>query len=284
MIEKSMEKAKPVTILVAAAKSGSLAKSIESRFSRPGWQVKTFDSALSCRKALKAGAAHLCIIDYSLPDAQEFVHSAKSKKETCQVPVIVIFPEGRDPKRSDEFRVCGDWHLAVPFEVDALLALAENEVGRSGPDEPDKEVKFSQRVSVQFPTREENLGKAGQFVSELLKESGLSEEKQVAISAAFREATINAAQHGNRYDRQKQIEVLYLLDREKITIIVSDEGEGFNHHLYLWRSETSDAVSAAKERYEQGSLGGLGIMLMLKCADRVQYNEKGNFITLTKFL
>jgi len=31
-------------------------------------------------------------------------------------------------------------------------------------------------------------------------------------------------------------------------------------------------------------LGGLGIMLMLKCVDKLEYNDKGNVITLTKFL
>jgi anti-sigma regulatory factor (Ser/Thr protein kinase) len=48
------------------------------------------------------------------------------------------------------------------------------------------------------------------------------------------------------------------------------------------RSESGDAVSAARERYEQGRLGGLGIMLMLRCTDQLEYNEKGNQITLTK--
>jgi serine/threonine-protein kinase RsbW len=135
---------------------------------------------------------------------------------------------------------------------------------------------------VQFPTTEKNLDATGQLVSDLLAASGLDEEKQVAMNAAFREAALNAAQHGNRYNRQKQIKVLYLLDREKVTLVVTDEGEGFNHTMYLKRSKSEDAVSAARERYEQGRLGGLGIMLMIRCTDRLEYNEQGNMITLTK--
>jgi serine/threonine-protein kinase RsbW len=273
-----MEKAKPATILLAVPKSRALAKAIESRFSRLGWKMEMFDSVLSCRKALRSGSTRLCIIDYSLPDAQQFIRSVKGKKETSLIPLIVLFPEGRDPQRSDEFRVCGDRHIGSPFNSDSLAGLVEEELSRA------QEMKFSQNMRLQFPAAEANLDKAGQFVTELVNESGLSEEKQVAISAAFREAVINAAQHGNKYKKEKQIEVLYLLDKEKMTIVVSDEGEGFNHSSYLRRSENSDAVSAARERYEQGSLGGLGIMLMLKCADSVDYNEKGNAVTLTKFL
>jgi serine/threonine-protein kinase RsbW len=279
MIKKTTKKPKPATIFVAMPKSHALAKTVESQFSRLGWNVRIFDSALSCWKALGAGSARLCIIDYSLSNAQQFIHSAKGKKETSLIPIVVLFPEGRDPKRSDEFRICGDQHLAHPVQVDTLTALVDSELARSN-----EETTNLQRVCAQFPTSEENLDRAGQFISELLSESGLSEQKQVAMSAAYREATINAAQHGNRYQKGKQIEVSYHFDKEKVTITVSDEGEGFNHRLYLQRSENSDAVSAARERYEQGRLGGLGIMLMVKCADQVEYNEKGNAITLTKFL
>ena len=47
---------------------------------------------------------------------------------------------------------------------------------------------------------------------------------------------------------------------------------------------TRDAISAARERHAQGRMGGLGIMLMLRCCDRLEYNQSGNQLTLTKFL
>ena len=31
-------------------------------------------------------------------------------------------------------------------------------------------------------------------------------------------------------------------------------------------------------------MGGLGIMMILKCCERVEYNTQGNQITLTKYL
>ena len=39
---------------------------------------------------------------------------------------------------------------------------------------------------------------------------------------------------------------------------------------------------AARERYLAGGMGGLGIMLMIRCVDLVEYNDKGNRIILTK--
>jgi anti-sigma regulatory factor (Ser/Thr protein kinase) len=104
------------------------------------------------------------------------------------------------------------------------------------------------------------------------------------MSAAFREGVVNAAQHGNKYKRDKKIEVQYLLDTEKITLVVHDQGGGFNHEMYVKSGATKDAISAARERHQQGRMGGLGIMLMLRCCDRLEYNNQGNQITLTKYL
>jgi anti-sigma regulatory factor (Ser/Thr protein kinase) len=78
--------------------------------------------------------------------------------------------------------------------------------------------------------------------------------------------------------------VQYLLDPEKITTVVKDQGGGFNHEQYVKSGSTRDAISAARERHAQGRMGGLGIMLMLRCCDRLEYNQNGNQLTLTKFL
>ncbi|MFH1421303.1 MAG: ATP-binding protein [Planctomycetota bacterium] len=279
-MRKITDKTKLAAIILAVPKHDPFSSVIEFHFSRVGWKVKVFNSIDNCKKMLDSGKASMCILDYSLAESQQFVRAVKSKKETCFMPVIILFPRGRNPERADEFRVCGDEHLVEPFEIYSLLMLAENELNRTAK----RDKALLHQICFQFPTTEENLDCASQFMTELLKQSHLIDEKQVAMNAAFREAVLNAAQHGNRYNRDKQIKVLYLLNPEKVSTIVMDDGEGFNHLLYLKRSESSDAVSAARERYEQGRLGGLGIMLMLKCTDRIEYNDKGNSITLTKYV
>ena len=62
-----------------------------------------------------------------------------------------------------------------------------------------------------------NIEKVIEHCHKLLEKSGMDEEGQVAMGAAFREGVVNAAQHGNKYKRDKKIRVQYLLDRENIT-------------------------------------------------------------------
>ena len=78
------------------------------------------------------------------------------------------------------------------------------------------------------------------------------------------------------------MEVRYLLDSKNITSIVTDQGKGFDWRPYLDRGKGGDALGAARERHVEGKLGGLGIMLMMKCADKLEYNEVGNQVKLTK--
>ena len=44
------------------------------------------------------------------------------------------------------------------------------------------------------------------------------------------------------------------------------------------------AVDAARERHAEGRLGGLGIKLILQCTDKLEYNELGNELRMTKNL
>ncbi|MDQ7781029.1 MAG: ATP-binding protein, partial [Planctomycetota bacterium] len=126
--------------------------------------------------------------------------------------------------------------------------------------------------------------RANEFAHKLFEVSGLKEEDVVAMAAAIREAIGNACQHGNRYRRDKKVECLYLLDKEKVTVMVKDQGQGFDHQKYVKRGMSGNSLHAARERHKEGKLGGLGIMLMLKCTDKLEYNDIGNSITLTKYV
>jgi anti-sigma regulatory factor (Ser/Thr protein kinase)/nucleoid DNA-binding protein len=278
--QKAIESAKLSSIVLAVPKNDPFARVIEFHFSRVGWRVTVVSSVDQCLAHFKDTAAHLVIVDHALESSRRLVEELKCKKATSLVPLIGLFPKEQDPERSTEFQITADEHLVEPFEVYTLLMLAESELARSS----EEEVIFEQQVNFQFGTSEASLERANELAARLFSEAGLDEEAKVPLAAAFREAVGNAAQHGNKDNQQKLIRVQYLLDKEKITIVVVDEGPGFDHERYTLRGQTKDAVSAARERHEQGRQGGLGIMLMQRCTDKLEYNDIGNQITLTKFL
>ncbi|MBI4568860.1 MAG: ATP-binding protein [Planctomycetes bacterium] len=279
-LKEEIERLKTASILVVAPVKDFFVETIEYHFRRAGWDVQISTSLEESRRAVQGGKVYLVILDMAVEGAKRFVEDLKTTIATSLVPLILMHPKGVNIEQPEEFRVAGNEQVVQPFEVKQLLSVAEAELARAS----EEETIFRQEVVMQFPTEDTNIDRANELAARLFEKSGLDEEGQVALCAAFREAVGNAGQHGNRHRRDKMIEVLFLLDREKITCAVTDAGAGFDHRSYVVRGKNGNAVAAARERHAKGAMGGLGIMLMLKCCDGLEYNDVGNVVTLTKYL
>jgi len=277
---KAIARAKLSSIVLAVPNHDTFAKVVEFHFSRVGWRVHIVASPADALARLSEEGSHLLIVDHGLPGSEELLAATRTSRKTAHVPVLALYPEGKDPSASKEFQVMADERLVEPFEVYSLLMIAESELARAS----EEEVIFDQQVSFQMGTRADNIEKAMDLLARLVAESGMHADSQELFTAACREALGNAAQHGNRDDPEKMIRAQYLLDKEKATLVVTDDGPGFDHERYALRALTKDPASAAIERHEQGRAGGLGIMLMLKCADKVEYSANGTTLTVSKRL
>ncbi|MBN2160946.1 MAG: ATP-binding protein [Spirochaetes bacterium] len=123
------------------------------------------------------------------------------------------------------------------------------------------------------------------------------------MRVALREAIINAIEHGNlrltfeektrlqitgKYfdlikERQmdplcnrRKVCVEYSLSEERVIYTISDEGDGFDHRAML-KAEPGNPASLELEH-------GRGLMMIKDAFDAVTYNEKGNSMTLVKYL
>jgi len=274
--QRSIESAKLSTIILAVPAADPFVQQIEYHFARVGWTVHIVNSMDEARTLLAKSGAYLTIVDSSLEGSAELIEALKAERETSMMPLIVIYAEERDPDTCADFLVLGDEHLVEPFEVYTLLMLAERELARSS----EEEVIFDQQVSFQFGSTPAHCERAAQLADRLFAASGLPPEGQGALAAAFREAIDNASRHGNGGDGAKLVKVLYLLDKEKITLVVQDEGAGFEHTALALAGASASASASA----EGSRPAGPGIKTMLSGADRVEYNDAGNMITLTKHL
>jgi anti-sigma regulatory factor (Ser/Thr protein kinase) len=140
----------------------------------------------------------------------------------------------------------------------------------------------SNDVQFYIPSSEEEAENVYALSKELFRESSLSDDEADSLHTALREAIGNAIRHGNRNDPEKTVDFRCFRDEDKIICSVRDEGPGFDYKKALEKGKKGDAISAARERYMAGGLGGLGIMLMIRCVDLVEYNEQGNQIIITK--
>jgi serine/threonine-protein kinase RsbW len=100
---------------------------------------------------------------------------------------------------------------------------------------------------------------------------GISQDNYGKILVSAMEAVNNAILHGNHSNPKKIVDIEIIYKSNELQITVTDEGSGF-------RPETVPDPTTP-ENIE--ALNGRGIYLMSHLADKIQYNEKGNSVTMT---
>jgi serine/threonine-protein kinase RsbW len=116
--------------------------------------------------------------------------------------------------------------------------------------------------------------KAENLVLGTLTEEGWDPEDLFSIRLALEEAITNAIKHGNKLDASKKVVVRFGTDGTQLVIQVEDEGTGFD--------PTSVPDPTAEENLERES--GRGLLLMRYYMDNLEYNPRGNCVTMIKTL
>ena len=106
----------------------------------------------------------------------------------------------------------------------------------------------------------------------LLESRSYPDRDLFGVRLALEEALVNAIKHGNGMDPSKQVRVDCTFDEDRVTIVIEDEGPGFD-------------VGSVPDPTSEENLdnpGGRGIMLMRSFMSRVEYNDSGTRLLLEK--
>lgn len=122
-----------------------------------------------------------------------------------------------------------------------------------------------------------NTEKIYETIEEIL--SHLSERRIATdlfydIKLVLSELFVNAFIHGNKQDPSKKITVQYSIEGQKLILTIEDEGSGFDY------KNMRDPVSDENVI----KMSGRGLFLVKHLSDRINFNEKGNVITIEKNL
>ena len=82
-------------------------------------------------------------------------------------------------------------------------------------------------VVLWLSSRFENIELVLAAVGNVCREHAISEDVEHWIGMAVREAVANAIKHGNKLDPAKKVFVSLDVSGDQLTIVVGDEGEGF---------------------------------------------------------
>jgi len=128
-------------------------------------------------------------------------------------------------------------------------------------------------IKLEIPSDMKMLYVLDAVITEVLKEMNFSEEAAEQVNLAVIEAGTNAIKHGNKNDPSKRVYFELRISDDKLTVVVRDEGEGFN----------PDEVGNPLDPENILKPSGRGIFLMRALMDEVKYDKKGTEVRMVKY-
>lgn len=124
----------------------------------------------------------------------------------------------------------------------------------------------------------EYLTKVRDFVAGHARDFGFSNEEIEDIRLAVDEAFTNVVKHAYRFDSSKNVKITLGTHNNEFWISLRDHGKSFNPKSY----HEPDLVESIKKKRR----GGIGIFLIKKIMDGVEYRRMGssNEILMKKIL
>ena len=132
-------------------------------------------------------------------------------------------------------------------------------------------------VETQLESTLESVDNAESAVLNAAKEIGFDEDDLHKIGMAVRESMVNAVVHGNRYSARKKVHLSISKARDRLSVVIGDEGEGFDY----------DSVPDPLSEENLLRQSGRGLLLMQAFVDELEVRRRkpsGTEVRMVKYL
>ena len=148
---------------------------------------------------------------------------------------------------------------------DAVTIIDENHI--------DQAQSNRQAIRLALPSLMHSVYILDAVISEIVKRMEFNEETSEQVILAVTEAGTNAIKHGNKNDANKLAQFQFIVNPNKLTIVVQDQGTGFD------RKNIPNPLHPAN----QFRGNGRGLFLIEACMDNVTYEASGTVIRMVKY-
>jgi serine/threonine-protein kinase RsbW len=161
-----------------------------------------------------------------------------------------------------------------PFEPNELSALLERTLSLKlkFADLEGTSPNTREMLAFELPSDISLMNSVLHYLTARVARAGVINPNRSNLFVALDEAFVNAVKHGNRHDMSKHVRITADLSAQEARFTVEDEGEGFNVQEI---PDPCDPENLFKS-------SGRGVMLIYNIMDEVQYNDRGNRLTMVK--
>jgi serine/threonine-protein kinase RsbW len=217
--------------------------------------------------------------DLIISDLTEDEHSgmqllSEIKRKRLMVPVVVSSDEAQQPGVVKAFKMGAANFLRLPYNKDELRDIVEKTLAYKLRFVDDlKVIPFvREKIDFELPSDVSLMNGVLQYLMERVSKLGLIKPERSNLFIALDEAFVNAVKHGNHNDPRKLVRITAELSAKEARFTVEDEGEGFN----------VQEIPDPRDPANLFKTSGRGVLLIYNIMDEVQYNERGNRLTMVK--
>lgn len=264
-------------ILIGMPEGDKLAKLLDRALAADNGNLHITDKRDEILALIKKQSIDIAILDDALPQYSQICLDLKTSPDNGLVSIIRV--SSGEGASSSDMCVAADEVITDPFAVNELFALATAEYDRCKLES----MLFTRELELIFPSTPHAVEEGVAMIRSLVDASPFDELGQEKLMHAVFEAIDNSNRHGNNEDPFKKIRVQFLLDKEKLTLTVTDEGEGFDYKERLELAKNSTPLLETRKIAFEEDRAGLGINIITRCCDSVEYSAPGNSLKITKY-
>lgn len=263
-----------------------------------GWQVIYAADGREALQNIDQALPALVVTDLIMPEMNGLELVRQIRERAIAVPIILMTAHGSEDIAARALQIGATSYVPkknlgehLPPTVQNVLALAKQQADSRRLRSCITRIETSYALG---PDRNIIPALVAHLQQELQQMCICDERDLVRVGTALHEALVNAIEHGNleltseqrqqNYERlveqrrqqlpycARQVQVQVQVSPGQATYIIRDEGPGFD----------PGAVPDPLEPENLEKLSGRGLLLIRSFMDDVQFNERGNQITLIK--
>lgn len=196
------------------------------------------------------------------------------KRKRLLVPVVVSSDEAQQPGIVKAFKMGAANFLRQPYNKEELCSIVEKTLAYKLRFVDDLKILPYVREKIEFelPSDVTLMNGVLQYLIERVAKLGIIKPERSNLFIALDEAFVNAVKHGNKNDPHKLVRITAELCPKEARFTVEDEGQGFN----------VQEIPDPRDPENLFKSSGRGVLLIYNIMDEVQYNERGNRLTMVK--
>jgi len=237
-----------------------LATALEEVFTAIGHSVVIMENRADGLEATTAEQFDLVISDLDVQTPrQENLNGSNESGDEQHIKAFRVSAKGF---RRDEFDE-SELKDAVATVLDYKIRYV---------DKRDSVQNLLEHIEFEVPSALSLMHIVLEYLMKRVEKLGVVKSEQSNLFVALDEAFVNAVKHGNKFDATKLVRIAAEVSPAEARFTIEDEGEGFDVNTIPDPLDPSNLFKTS----------GRGVLFIYNIMDEVQYNERGNRLTMIK--